>query len=312
MRSITSRAPLRLAALALALGALAAAPSAAAEELVIGVYLPQAPFATNTERAAWADRLAADLAAKSGGAFTARAQVFARKEDVGAFASKVDLLVLDGLYAVERGGDVIGHAGPSPAVALYVAAGASVGDLAGKDVAIPESGAGDINYFANTALGGELAPEPFFGEIKRTKDAAAALGAVKAGAASGAFAPVGHPAASGLKVLAQGGSYPVAVLVVANKTRVDPVRAALGAALAGGAGGGGALGAVVAGAGDAFAAARGLKGAPRVLTSPALLTGGVDAKPVAPPIRLRTRGAVPPPVVDDGALVRPTLSEPPL
>ncbi|MCC6622729.1 MAG: hypothetical protein IT385_15820 [Deltaproteobacteria bacterium] len=289
-----------------------AAPSSRAEELVIGVYLPQAPFATNTERAAWADRLAADLTAKAGGAFTARAQVFARKEDVGAFAGKVDLLVLDGLYAVERGGDVVGHAGPSPAVALYAAAGASVGDLAGKDVAIPESGAGDINFFANTALGGELAPEPFFGEIKRTKDAASALGAVKAGSASGAFAPVGHPAAAGLKALAQGGSYPVAVLVVANKARVDPVRPALTTALAGGAGGGGGLGAIVPGGGEAFGAARGLKVSPRVLTSPALLTGGVDAKPVAPPIRLRTRGAVPPPVVDAGALVRPTLTEPPL
>ena len=66
------------------------------------------------------------------------------------------------------------------------------------------------------------------------------------------------------------------------------------------------------GGGDAFGAVRGLKGSPRVLTSPALLTGGVDAKPVAPPIRLRTRGTVPPPVVDGSALVRPTLEEPPL
>jgi len=296
-----------LVLLVLALGA----TRAQAQELVIGVYVPQAPFATNAERVAWADALASALATKSNGAFTARAQVFARKEDVGAFAGKVDLLVLDGLYAADRGAEVIGHVGGAPAVALYVASGAHVGELAGKDIAVPESGTGDVNFYANTALAGEIAPEPFFGEIRRTKDAAAALGAVKAGTASGAFAPLGHPAAAGLKVVAQGGSYPVAVLVIASKAKVEPVRAALTAALAGGAGGGGGLGAVVPGGGDAYAAVRGLKGNPRVLTSPALLTGGVDAKPAAPPIRLRARGTVPAPEVDAAALVRPTLPEAP-
>lgn len=296
---------------AMATAALAAAPTVYAEELVIGVFLPQAPFATNAERATWADKLAADLAAKSGGAFTARAQVFARREDVGAFAGKVDLLVLDGLYAAERGGEVIGHVSGSPAVGLYVASGANVGELQGKDISLPEAGAGDINFYANTALAGEIPVETFFGAIKRAKDAAAALGAVKAGTASGAFAPVGHPAATGLKVVAQGGSYPVGVLVVANKAKVDAVRAALTSALAGGAGGGG-LGAVVPGAGEAYQAARGLKGTPRVMTVPALLTGGVDAKPVAPPIRLRARGQMPAPAFDAQTLVQPTLPEPPL
>lgn len=304
-----ARTMVKLLCVLTTLAGVAVAGPASAEELVIGVYVPQAGFATNAERQAWADAFAADLGAKSGGALTARAQVFARREDVAAFAGKVDLLLVDGLYASERGGDIIGHATSAPAVGLYAAAGANVGDLADKDLAVPESGAGDLDFYANTALVGEVAVDPFFKDVKRTKDAAAALGAVRAGTAGAAFAPAGHPAGQGLKVLAQGGAYPVGVLVVANKAHVEPVRAALETALGGSPGGGGGLGSIVPGGGEAFAALKGLKGTPRVLSSPALLTGGVDAKPVPPPIRLRTHGKVPPPTVDASALARPTLPE---
>ncbi len=283
-------------------------PSGPSVEITVGVFLPQASFATNAERSAWGERFAADLTAKANGAFTARAQVFARREDALAFSGRVDLLVSDGLFALERGGDAIAHASNTPGVALYAADANNVGELAGKSIAAAEAGPAELAFYSNTVLGGELAADKFFGDVKSLKDASAALAAVKSRAVAGAFAPVGHPAAAGLKILAQGGSYPVAVIVAVNKAKIDPIRDALLAAIAQTPGG--TLGSFGAGAGNAYAAARGARGAPRVASAPALLTGGTDARPVAPPIRLKTRGKVPPADVTRTPLAKPVLIEP--
>jgi len=302
---------LRLSLLAMLATLVAFAPPAtafAAEELTVGVFLPQASFATNAERSAWAERFANDLTAKAAGAFTVRAQVFARKEDALAFSGRVDLLVSDGLFALERGGDVLAHATISPGVALYAADAKNVSELAGKSIAAAEAGPAELAFYSNTVLGGELAADKFFGDIKSLKDASAALGAVKSRAVAAAFAPIGHPAAAGLKILAQGGDYPIAVVAVVNKTRVDPIKEALLTVLTQTPGG--ALGSFVAGGGDAYARARGARGAPRVATAPAFLAGGTDARPVAPPIRLKTRGRIPPADVTRTPLARPMLDEP--
>lgn len=286
-----------------------AGPSAArAEELTVGVFLPQASFATNAERSAWAERFAADLAAAAKGAFTIRAQVFARREDAVAFAGRVDLLVTDGLFALERGGEAIAHATVGPQVGLYAADAKRVGELAGKVVACAECGPSEALFYGNTVLGGELAPAGFFSEIKSLKDSSAALAAVKSRQVAAAFAPVGHPAAAGLELIAQGGEYPVAIVVVVQKARLDPVRAAFLQALVGTPAG--PLGSFVEGAGDAYARARGARGQPRVLTAPAFVTGGAEMKPVAPPIRLTTRGKVGPAQLGGTPLARPTLTEP--
>lgn len=290
------------------LATLTGSTALAAEELTVGVFLPQASFATNAERSAWAERFANDLTAKAAGAFTVRAQVFARKEDALAFSGRVDLLVSDGLYALERGGDVLAHATISPGVALYAADAKNVGELAGKSIAAAEAGPAELAFYSNTVLGGELAADKFFGDIKSLKDASAALGAVKSRAVAAAFAPVGHPAAAGLKILAQGGDYPIAVVVVVNKARVDPLKEALLAALTQTPGG--ALGSFVQGGGEAYARARGARGTPRVASAPAFLAGGTDARPVAPPIRLKTRGRIPPADVTRTPLARPVLDEP--
>lgn len=298
---------------ALALAALCAstlwgATPARADELTIGVFLPQASFATNAERSAWAERFATDLSAKANGAFTIRAQVFARREDAVAFAGRVDLLVTDGLFALERGGEAIGHATVGPQVGLYAADAKRVGELAGKVVACAECGPTEALFYANTALGGELAASGFFSEIKSLKDSSAALAAVKSRQVAAAFAPVGHPAAAGLELVAQGGEYPIAVVVVVQKARLDPVRAAFIQALI--AAPAGLLGGFVEGAGDAYAKARDARAQPRVLTAPAFVTGGAEMKPVAPPIRLTTRGKVGPPQLGGTPLGRPTLTEP--
>ncbi len=294
--------------LASTLALCATADAVSAQTLEIGVFLPQASFATNAERSAWADRFAADLTAKAAGAFTVRAQVFARKEDAQAFSGRVDLLVTDGLFALERGGEVIAHATIAPAVGLYGVDAANVGALQQKPIACAEAGPAELLFYSNTVLGGELSADKFFSELRALKDASAALAAVKARAVEGAFAPVGHPAAAGLKLLAQGGVYPVAVVMVTRKAQVDPLRDALVTALAQTPAG--ALGSFVAGPGDAYARARGLRGAPRVTSAPAFLAGGADARPVPPPIRLKTRGRVPPADLTRSPLSKPRLTEP--
>ena len=291
-----------------ALTTLAAPTVAAAEELTVGVFLPQASFATNAERSAWAERFAGDLTAKANGAFTVKTQLFARREDALAFSGRVDLLVGDGLFALERGGDVIAHATISPGVALYAADAKTVGELAGKAIAAAEAGPAELSFYSNTVLGGELAADKFFGEIKSLKDASAALAAVKSRTVAGAFAPVGHPAAAGLRILAQGGDYPVAVVFIVNKARVEPLRDALLAAITQTPAG--PLGSFMQGGGDAFARARGARGTPRVANAPAFLAGGSEARPVAPPIRLKTRGRIPPADVTRTPLARPLLVEP--
>lgn len=280
----------------------------AAPELTIGVFLPQASFATNAERGAWAERFAADVNARAAGAFTVRTQVFARREDAVAFSGRVDLLVSDGLYALERGAEVLAHATIAPGVALYAVDASTVAELQGKIIACAEAGPAEQSFYSNTALGGELDAAAFFGEIRSLKDASAALAAVKARAVQGAFAPAGHPAAAGLKVLAQGGDYPVAVVAIVQKSRVDPLREAIVAAIVQAPAG--ALGSFVQGPGEAYTRARGARGAPRVSSAPAFLAGGADARPVAPPIRLKTRGKVPPPRLLGVPLALPALAEP--
>ena len=286
---------------------LGVAGAARAEELTVGVFLPQASFATNAERSAWAERFVADLGERAGGAFTVKAQVFARREDAVAFSGRVDLLVSDGLFSLDRAGEVLAHATLSPGVALYAADAATVGELAGKAIAYAEAGPAELSFYSNTVLGGELVAAQFFGEIRTLKDASAALAAVKARTVQGAFAPVGHPASAGLKLVAQGGNYPLAVVTVVQRTKVEAVREALLLAIVQAPGG--ALGSFVQGPGRAFTQARAARGTPRVAASPAWLAGGVEVRPVAPPLRLKTRGRVPAVALAGTPLARPVLSE---
>ena len=296
-------------AVAIALcGLVLVATAARAEELTVGVYLPLAPFQTNAERSAWGDRFAADLTAAANGAFTVKAQLFARREDALAFSGAVDVLVADGLFALERGLRPIAHVTASPAIGLYAADATRVGELQGKAVAAAQAEPGDLAFYSNTVLGGELVAADFFAEVRALKDASAALAAVKSKSVAAAFAPVGHPAAAGLRLLRQGGAYPIAVVAIARDAKVAPVRDALTTAL--GQCSAGALGTFGSGSGGAFERAAGARGTPRVKTAPAFLTGGTDAKPMAPPIRLKVKGRMPPPALSGVPLARPDIIEP--
>jgi hypothetical protein len=280
--------------------------TARAEDLTLGVYLPQAPFATNAERSAWAEKLALDLGQRAG--LTVRAQVFGRREDAAAFAGRVDLLVADGLFAVTQSGEALAHASLGPAVALYALEARNVGELEGKVVGAAEVGAGEASFYSNSVLGGELVADRFFAEIRLFKDSQTALGAVKSRTVAAAFAPADHPAGGGLTVLASGGSYPVAVVIVANAAKVAPLSQKLSQALVGLPVG--PLGSLVSGGGSALAQARQARGAPRVSTLPALVTGGVDQRPAAPPIRLRARGRLPGLDLQAAPLAPPRLADP--
>lgn len=292
----------------------ASAPDALANEVSLGVFLPQSEQTTNAERSAYAQSLADALTAATGGAVTFRARTFARRGDVMSFiaAKRVDVLVTDGLLVDEIGGDVVAHAAPDPAVALYGAPGSTVASLRGQVVAIAEAGSDDVDFYANTALSGELAARTWFGEVRRTKDASAALSAVRTDAASAAFAPAGHPASAGLELLAEGGAQPIAVVMVLNPTSLDPsAREAVVRALLGGAGVGGGIDGWAAGAGAALERARRLKRTPpRVTTTQPLLAEAADRRLTPPPLRMRATGRVNPPRRAPAASVQPVLEDP--
>jgi hypothetical protein len=263
--------------------------AARAEQLTLGVYLPQASFATNAERSAWADKLAADLGQRAG--VTVRAQVFGRREDAVAFASRVDLLVVDGLFAMAQPGEALAHASSAPALTLYTLDAKNVGALEGKVVGVTDAGAQDGRFYSNVALGGELEASRFFGELRPFKDAQTALSAVKARTIAAAFAPADHPAAQGLTVVARAGAYPVAVVLATDAKKLAATAPRLAASLAGLSLG--PLGTLSAGGGSALGQARAASGPPRGLTAPALVAGGTDQRPAAPPIRLRGKSRVP-------------------
>ncbi len=302
-------------AVAVATACTLGAPAALAGEVSVAVFVPQAAFADNTARAAFAKKLAAALTAAGEGRVTFRARAFARRADLSSFlrAGKVDVLIADPVFVADAGrGKVIAHAvgakgSAGPAAALYVRDG--VKDtlaLRGAEVAVPDAGAAVGRLYANTALGGEVDPAKLFGALRPSRDAAAALGAVKAGKAQGAFAPMGNPAASGLRALAQGGHVPLAVAVDVSGLG-DDVRALVVATLRGGAGRGGAIAAWRAGP---AAKTKGLLGAPRVNRAKPKLSPSDLPVPPPPPLRLRPSGELPAPEVGS-SMYTPSLPEEP-
>ena len=284
--------------------------------LTIGIFLPNAGFSSNAARSAWADRIAAAIQSKLQ-TTSVRGRAFAKRSDVSAFlaAGKIDLLIADGLFLLDAGGKMLAHGvdgegRTGPPLALYAAAGTgSVRDLKGKTVAVAGSSARDTAFFVNVVLQGEIAPARFFGATRTTKDAASALGAVKAGAALGAFAVDDHPASEGLARLASGGAMPMALLatgVGSGKNVSDEAAAAALAAVQSGAGRGGGIAAWRAGGGGVLKIASAARRAPIVTSARVVLAPRTRTGVGLPRIKLRSRGALPPPAVDRITLA-PTL-----
>ncbi|MFT7583351.1 MAG: hypothetical protein ACI9MR_005038 [Myxococcota bacterium] len=289
------------------------ATAASAENLTLGVFVPQAQFSSNAARSAYAERLATRLSDALGPETTVTARAFARRADVLAFlrAKKVDLLLTDGLLAAGRKDTVLAHGLGGPAAALYASSGTSVVDLKGKTIAVAEVGSNDVRFYVNAALSGEVAPKRYFGKIRLSKDSAAALAAVKANVADGAFAPLGHPAAIGLSVVAKAGATPIAVLTLPRAERVsESARTAILGALSTGAGLGGGITGWRSGKGTGLSdAAASMSRRPRVLTTEPELVRSAQKRLAAPPIRLRPTGALPAAKPGQQNVVRPTLDD---
>ncbi|MCB9729870.1 MAG: hypothetical protein H6744_15530 [Deltaproteobacteria bacterium] len=286
--------------------------------VTVGVFLPNAAFASNSERSLFAERAAAAIGREAGEDFTVVARAFARRSDLVKFlrARKLDLLIADPLFQVGNPGEVLAHAVDAngqigPAMTLYASAGTKgLAALKGKPVAVTSASGQDLRFFAATLLRGEVDPRRYFGAVREAKDASAAVGAVHTGAAAAAFAPAGLAAASGLQAVLSGAVLPLAVLVGDLRGPAGALPPELNAAavraltLGGGVGGGiagwrpGGGGALEAAGQDRIAVS-----AERIILAPA----GDDE--VAPPrVRLEATTTIPP-VNVVGASLAPTLPE---
>ncbi len=312
---MSNASPRRAVALAVTALCTVVAPAALATDVSVAIFLPQATFADNASRATYANKLAAALTAAGDGDVTFRARAFARRGDLATFlkAGKVDLLIADPVFVARAGrGHVIAHAvgakgAVGPAAVLYV--GQGVKDtlaLRGAEVAVADAGDAVGRLYANTALRGEVNPKKLFGTLRPSRDAAAALSAVKAGKARAAFAPAGNPAATGLRALAQGGHIPLAVAVDVSGLPAD-LRARVLAALRGGAGRGGGVHGWSAGPGAKMGA---LLAAPKVERAKPKLSPWDMPIPRPAPVQLRASGELPAPEVGDSAY-EPTIPEEP-
>lgn len=288
---------------------IAAAPKKAqAEELTIGVFMPQAALATNADRAAWAERLAQHVMTATNGRVTARAEVFARRDDARAFSKRLDVLIADGLFAADLQAEVIAHLDAGPAVGLFAQQAASLLELSGKPVAYAAASDRDSSFYNNTALAGEVAGDRWFSEFRDAKDAGSALNMVRTGSVPAAFGPVGHPAATGLKLINEGGAFVTGVVVVINAARVNPLKDILLDALTSATT---TIGGFRRGGGDGFARLKASRGPLRALSAPAVLAENPEMRLQAPPIRLKARGRLPPASLERLQLPETELREDP-
>jgi hypothetical protein len=296
----------------------APASAQAPRTITVGVFLPNAAFASNTERSVFAERVAAAIGREAGAGYSVVARAFARRADLVKFlkAKKLDLLVADPLFQVGSRGTVLAHAVDDdgqvgPAIALYAPKGTGrLEALRGKSVAVTASGAADLRFYVASLLRGEVDPRSFFGPIREAKDAGAGVGAVQTGAAGAAFAPAGLAAAGGLEVVLEGGVLPLAVLVgeldgAAGKLPEELTGAAVRALTLGGGAGGGIRG-WRPGDGGALEAARADRIA--VTAEKPLLAPTTDADVAPPRVRLDAETRVPPATVK-GIALPPTLPE---
>jgi hypothetical protein len=299
----------RFGLLALLTTTLLAAAPARAEELTIGVFMPQTALASNADRAAWAERLARHITTATNGRITARAEVFARRDDARTFSKRVDILIADGLFAADLAAEAIAHLDAQPNVGLYAQSATNISELQGKPVAYAASSDRDHLFYTNTALGGEVVGDRWFSEFRDAKDAGSALNMVRTGSVPAAFGPVDHPATAGLRLIHQGGVFATGVAVIINATRVNPLKDTLIEALLSAPGG--PAGSFRRGGGDAFARVKAARGTPRVLTTAPVLAENPALKLQAPPIRLEARGKLPETRLDNLRLPPTALREEP-
>jgi hypothetical protein len=189
--------------LALVLGALfVAAPAAAQERQVIGVYAPSAPFDGPVARLEFATRLARAV----GPTWSGRA--FAKAGDLAAAVKRgeIHFAVLDAPYVAAIGvpyqilATSVRSGSTQGSWELVVAAGRRGGlaELKGTVLAVPSVGARDDAFVSQVLLDGELGID-HFGRVVFAPDALSALASVGHGRADAAIVPSGLPLPAGVR-----------------------------------------------------------------------------------------------------------------
>jgi len=174
-----------------------ALPSVAqAAPITIGLFAPSAAFPSTAARVELANRLGGELGKALNVSGSGR--VYARAADFAAAVKKgeVTLALVDPAYLAGAGGnpEVVAvavssddkTAGPWQFVAR---GGATIADLQGKHVLVPNLGGREVDFVLNVLLDGGVGRD-FFAKIEPAPDTASALAALALGKADAVVVPV--------------------------------------------------------------------------------------------------------------------------
>ena len=283
---------------------------AAADDLTVGLYAPNAPFGGTSARLDYVTRLADHLAAATGD--DGAGKVFARASDFAAAIKKgdLDLAVVDAGYLAAIGA-------PHTVIATATRGGATgvrwqvvsrggedtIAELRGKKLLCAGLGGKEDAFVIQALLGGEVRAD-FFGAIDSSPDVVSALAALGLGRADAAVVPGGVELPEGVTQVASLPEVSWPVLVVLGGSAEE--RKALAAAATGFAGGE-VLAGFEAGGGDAVKALAGRFGkrerrGPMVIPDLRVAVDELvaDRKPVIRRVELRGLIAKPAPLPPPG------------
>lgn len=203
----------------------AAASTAAADPVTVGVFVPSMPFDGTAARLELAQKLAAHLAGADG-----VGRVYGKAGDFSAALAKGDiqLAVVDATFLATTGAAhtdlaVAVHDGDT-AVAWQLVAKAPIAgvlDLKGKTVIAPVLDGHAADFVANAMLGGEL-PVNFL-KVEVSPDVVSAVTAVGLGKADAAVVPGGVTLPAGVTRIATLPSVSWPVLIAAKGAPADVI-----------------------------------------------------------------------------------------
>lgn len=199
--------------------ALCLSGTAAADDLGVGLYAPNAPFGGTSARLDYVTRLADHLAAATGAEGSGK--VFAKASDFAAAikSGEIDVAVVDAAYLAALGS-------PYPVIAIATRGGDSASrwqlvgragedsilDLEGKKVLCAGLGGKEDGFVYQALLGGELAAG-FFSAVDASPDVVSALAALGLGRADAAVVPGGVELPEGVTRVAPLPEVPEPVLI---------------------------------------------------------------------------------------------------
>ena len=200
--------------------------NAHAQEVTMAVFAPSIDFGDSIGMAGYGERLAGQVASKSG--VRVRVLALARAGDLQARArsGSIDYAVVGGAYASVAGlGKPIAHA--VGAVRIVVAAkpgtGSTPAALRGKTLILPQPATAYERFVSASLLAHEVSAKDFF-VLKTTKNVSSALAAVRLGQADLTVCLVPYATSAGLTILARRKAGPLPVVIQINR-ELDPVMA---------------------------------------------------------------------------------------